>query len=125
MTAAVVLTTLAAGAVGAVARYGVTLLIARTGRPFPWAVLIVNVVGSFVGGVVIGLVETAAIGADLRLIVLSGFAGGLTTFSTFSVETVQLTLSGKWRSALLSVGLNLVLGVAAVVVGFAVAGGFR
>ena len=81
------------------------------------AVLIVNVVGSLVGGIVLGLVQAGLIGADLRLILLSGFAGGLTTFSTFSVETIQLLMVGRWRSALVSVVANLVLGVGAVVLG--------
>ena len=67
---------------------------ARTPSRLPWAVLIVNVVGSLVGGVVLGLAQAGVIGADLRLILLSGFAGGLTTFSTFSVETIQLIDDG-------------------------------
>ena len=100
---------LLAGAAGALLRFLTVRVIA-----VPWAVLAVNVLGSFVGGVLIG-----ATTGDLRLILLTGFCGGLTTFSSFSVETVQLVLEGRARRALVSVGLNLVLGVGAAALGFA------
>ena len=100
---------LVAGALGAVLRFLVVRLV-----PTPWAVLVVNVVGSLVGGVLIG-----ATSGDLQLILLTGFCGGLTTFSSFTVETVQLVLEGSSKKALLSVGLNLVLGVGAAALGYA------
>ena len=100
---------LIAGALGAVLRFLVARLV-----PTPWAVLVVNVVGSFVGGVLIGTTS-----GDLRVILLTGFCGGLTTFSAFTVETVQLVLEGRARRALLSVGLTLVLGVGAAALGLA------
>ena len=100
---------LLAGALGAVLRFLVVRFVAT-----PWAVLVVNVVGSFVGGVLIG-----ATSGDLRVILLTGFCGGLTTFSSFTVETVQLVLEGRARRAALSVGLNLVLGVCAAALGYA------
>ena len=100
---------LLAGAAGALLRFLVVRVIA-----VPWAVLAVNVVGSLVGGVFIG-----ATYGDLQLILLTGFCGGLTTFSSFTVETVQLVLAGRTQKALLSVGLNLVLGIGAAALGYA------
>ena len=100
---------LVAGALGAVLRFLVVRLV-----PTPWAVLVVNAVGSFVAGVLIG-----ATSGDLRVILLTGFCGGLTTFSSFTVETVQLVLEGSSKKALLSVGLNLVLGIGAAALGYA------
>lgn len=117
MTPLVVATTLLAGVIGALLRFGVSRLFAPVPDRLPWGVLIVNVVGSLVGGVVIGLLELGAIGDDVKLVVLTGFAGGLTTFSTFSVETIQLTQVGRWRAAVLSVSANLLLGVGAAVLG--------
>lgn len=108
-----------AGAVGAVIRYLVSRAFARPGDAFPWAVLIVNVIGSAIGGAVLGLAVAGDVSPELRLILLTGFCGGLTTFSTFSVETVQLVIDGKWRVAAVSVGANLVLGVAAAAAAFA------
>jgi CrcB protein len=109
-TFAVALATLVMGGLAAVARYGITLAFAGRGS-FPWAVFTVNVIGSAIGGATVGLAEAGSISSDLRLLLLGGLAGGLTTFSTWSVETVQLVLDGHWRTAVTSVALNLVVGV--------------
>ena len=124
MNVIVVAVALLAGALGALLRYGTIRLFARLNDELPWAVLTVNTVGSFVGGLVLGLVTTGAVGADVQLIAVGGFAGGLTTFSTFSVETVQLAIARRWGIVAATVGANLALGIAAAVLGFAVAGGF-
>lgn len=108
MTPLVVVLVVAAGGLGAVARY----LAARAGAKasWPWPVLLINVAGSLVAGV--------AIHSDLALIVATGFAGGLTTFSTFSVETVQLAGKGRWRAAVANVAANLSLGLGAATLGW-------
>jgi CrcB protein len=108
MTPPIFLLVVAAGAVGALLRY----LVGRAGAKaaWPWPVLLVNVVGSLVAGV--------AMHTDLALVVVTGFAGGLTTFSTFSVETVQLTGQGRRRAAAANVGANLGLGLAAATAGW-------
>lgn len=124
MSVLVVVAALLAGALGALLRYATTLLFARLHDDLPWAVLSVNSVGSLIGGAMLGLMTVGAVGADIQFIVVGGLAGGLTTFSTFSVETIQLALAGRWRTVVLTVGANLVLGVAAAVLGFAVVGGF-
>ena len=114
----IVVATLLAGAVGAVLRWLVSRAFAA--QRFPWAVLVVNVVGSALGGVLVGLaVDDAA-----RLILLTGLCGGLTTFSTLSVETVQLVLEKKTGTAAISIGLNLALGIGAAVAGWAVTAAF-
>lgn len=99
---------IAAGAVGSLLRY----LVGRAGAraTWPWPVLLVNVVGSLIAGV--------AIHTDLALIAVTGLAGGLTTFSTLSVETVQLATEGRWRAATASIALNLTLGLAAATAGW-------
>ncbi len=117
MSALVAVAVLAAGAAGALARYGISLALAR--RPgFPWAVLVVNVIASTLGGVVLGLADVARLSDDSRLVLLTGIAGGLSTFSTWSVETIQLVQAGRWRAAASSVGLNLVIGVVFAVIGY-------
>ena len=98
---------LVAGAAGAALRYGASLAAPR------WAVLAVNVVGSLLAGIAV-----ATLTGDARLIAVTGFCGGLTTFSTFSVETVQLVLDGKTGAAASGVALNLVLGVGACALGY-------
>jgi CrcB protein len=117
----VVIAVLVAGSVGALLRYGTSLAFARlprrarpaSRRRFPSAILLVNAVGSALGGLLLGLAVRSDISADVFLILLTGLCGGLTTFSTWSVESIQLALEGRGRGALLNVGLNLVLGGAA------------
>jgi fluoride exporter len=108
MTPLVVALVLVAGAVGSLVRY----LVGRAGAraSWPWPVLAVNVAGSLLAGILIH--------SDLALIAVTGLAGGLTTFSTFSVETVQLVAEGRWRTATASVALNLTLGLAAATAGW-------
>lgn len=121
MTAAVVAAVLAAGAVGAVLRWLVARWLSTPEGPsrnLPAAVLVVNTLGSALAGAVLGLAEVGAVSADLRVILLTGFCGGLTTFSTFSVETIQLIVDGRWRTAIGSVSANLVLGIGAAALAY-------
>jgi len=119
----------AAGGLGAVARYGVNALLARAAPRFPWGVLVVNVLGSALGGAGLGglVVWITARGGGhwdavaVALILLTGFCGGLTTFSTFAVDTVQLAeRDEKLLKANLNVVANVVLGLGAAVVGYAI-----
>jgi CrcB protein len=114
------LVAIAAGAIASVVRYLVTLAYRGRGS-LPWAVFTVNAVGSAIGGLSIGLATTGVISTDLRLVLVGGVAGGLTTFSTWSVETIQLVVEQKWRRAVASVALNLVVGLAAAAGGYLLA----
>ena len=117
MTAALFITVVLAGAIGAVLRYGTATALAGRTR-FPYAVLVVNTVGSAIGGAALALAEAGVLSADLRLIILTGFCGGLTTFSTFSVETIELVLAGRRRVAALNVLGNVALGIGAAAIAF-------
>jgi CrcB protein len=114
----------AAGSVaGGVARYLVALLFA-SGLGFPWATFLVNVTGSFI----IGCYATLS-GSDghmpasvqQRLFVMTGFCGGYTTFSAFSLETLMLVRAGMVRTALAYVVLSLLGWLLAVWLGHAMA----
>jgi CrcB protein len=109
----------ACGGVASVVRYLVTLAFGGRGV-LPWAVFTVNVVGSAIGGVTIGLATTGVVSTSLQLVLIGGVAGGLTTFSTWSTESVQLILAGKWRTAGTNIVLNLVVGLAAATAGYLV-----
>ena len=109
----VVVSVLVAGAVGAVLRYALSRALPVRPGHLPGGILIVNVVGSGVAGALIGLAERAALDGDLRLVLVTGFCGGLTTFSTWTVETVELIDGGRWRAAILNVVVTLALGLAA------------
>jgi CrcB protein len=114
LSAWVVVAVVVAGAVGAVIRYALARAYPVRPGHLPGGILIVNVVGSGLAGAVIGLAERAAVGDDLRLVLVTGFCGGLTTFSTWSVETVELVNGGRWRAAVLNVlvTLSVALGAA-------------
>ena len=118
MTPLLVLAVAVGGALGAVLRHLASVSLAGRGR-IPWGVLVVNVVGSFIAGLALGL----PLDPTWQLIVLTGFCGGLTTFSTLSVDTLHLILDGKRRAAAASVLLTLALGIAAVLAGLGLAAG--
>lgn len=120
MSPALIAVTLVSGGVATALRYLVSRAFAGRSRSdsFPWAVLIVNVLGSAAGGVTLGLVHSAGLSDELQLIILTGMCGGLTTFSTFSVETIQLMTHQRWGVASVNVGANLVVGFGVCLAGF-------
>jgi fluoride exporter len=115
---------IAAGSViGGVARYLLSVII-QSGSGFPWATLFVNVTGSFI----IGFYSTLS-GPDGRLFasarqrqfVMTGFCGGYTTFSTFSLETFRLLEGGMVQTAFLNIAVSVVTWLLAVWLGYALA----
>ncbi|MBG6059641.1 protein CrcB [Cryobacterium sp. MP_M5] len=121
MNAGLVVAVLACGGAAAVIRYLVSRALPLGPGGLPLGVLVVNVAGSLIGGIVLALVERAAVGDDVRLVVLTGVCGGLTTFSTWSVETVELMLKGRWRAGLAGLAGNLVLGLGFCAAGYLLA----
>ncbi len=107
------------GGVGSLLRYVTGRLIPATltSPPFPTAILLVNIVASFVLGAVVGWVFSRSAGDEARLLIGVGFCGGLSTFSSFSYDTVVLLQNGRFGVALLNIGLNLVFCLAAAVGG--------
>jgi CrcB protein len=109
------------GAVGSVARYLVgTALVAMLGPSFPWGTLTVNVTGAFAAGVLLGVGDVRGVPDATRLLLLTGFLGGYTTFSAFAVETMRLAEQQGALVAGGNVGANLVVGIAAAALGIVV-----
>jgi CrcB protein len=113
----------AGGFLGAVARYGVGLLVARFwASDFPLATLLINVSGSFALGFFATLAaERYALDPAWRLLVATGFLGAYTTFSTFEYETQRLTEAGAVWWAALNVVVSVAAGFGAVRLGVALA----
>lgn len=105
----------AGGAVGSALRYVVWRLVSASGG-FPWATLAVNVVGSFVLGLLAG-VYAGQVSPRMRLAIFFGFLGGFTTFSTFTSETVILARTGSASFAFWNVALSVTVGLAAALAG--------
>ncbi len=106
----------AGGAFGALSRYGASLgVYSIFGRGFPYGTLFVNVAGSFLMGILsIMLLERFNLGPEWRAAILVGFLGSFTTFSTFSIETLNLLEQGDINRAFWNISISLVLCIAAV-----------
>lgn len=113
------------GALGSVARYACSSLAVRWfGNSFPWGTLFVNVSGSFAIGVLAALVTADGrplLGSDARAFAMVGVLGGFTTFSSFSLETLNLVRSGAVGAAAGNIALSVVLCLAGAWLGFAAA----
>jgi CrcB protein len=108
------------GAVGSVARFLCSFSCAQLfGTDFPWGTLVVNLFGSLWLGFIGGLAaeKPGLIDPVVRLLLTSGFAGGLTTFSTFTFETLALYQRGEFSIMWGNVIGNIVLGFGAAVIG--------
>lgn len=107
------------GALGSLFRYALSNgIYACLGRDFPYGTLAVNVIGSFLMGVLtILLIEKGEVSETLKLTLLVGFLGAFTTFSTFSMDTLNLINAGQLLRAFLNVFLNVGVCVFAVWVG--------
>jgi fluoride exporter len=112
----------AGGSVGATVRYLTVVAGIRIfGTKFPIGTVVVNLVGCLIAGLLVGLLERSLrLSHTAQLAVFTGFLGGLTTLSAFSVETFSFIRDGSWGIALLHITLNAVLGIAMVAAGVAV-----
>ncbi|GGI85498.1 fluoride efflux transporter CrcB [Shewanella gelidii] len=98
------------GSIGAVLRYLISLFMIQVcGSGFPFGTLVVNIVGSFLMGVVYALGQVSHLSPEIKALVGVGLLGALTTFSTFSNETLLLMQGGEFLKATLNVVLNLSL----------------
>ncbi len=104
------------GAAGAMLRFFLGgVLISRSIAPFPLATFVINITGSFVIGFFLTLAtEKLKIDPYIRLMVVVGFVGAYTTFSTFEYETARLVEDKEWLYAFLNIVLSFVVGFAAV-----------
>lgn len=113
-----------AGGLGALSRYLLTGFAHRLfGESFPYGTFIVNISGCLLFGFLWGYLESRlsmlGLGAATRVVLLTGFMGAFTTFSTFAFETVQLLESSQYVSAAVNLAGQTVLGIAFIMLGIA------
>ena len=112
------------GAIGTLGRYSLSLIALPISQHLPWGTILINVIGSFIIGF-FGTLTLATgrfpVSENLRLFVMVGLCGGFTTFSAFSVQTLDLIRTGLLSRAAANVVLSVVLCVGAVGLGHALA----
>jgi CrcB protein len=113
------------GALGSIGRYWMAMAVTMvTGPAFPWGTILINVLGSFIIGL-FGTLTTSGgkltVPSDARVFVMVGICGGFTTFSSFSLQTLDLAREGRLGHALGNIGLSVVLCLLAVAAGYAAA----
>jgi fluoride exporter len=115
------------GAIGSALRYGVNIAAPRLlGTGFPWATLTVNIVGSFLMGLLsAALAEKFSDQPHLRLFLTTGILGGFTTFSAFSLDLFGLMQRGENSTAVIYALASVVLSILAVFSGFMVSQAFH
>jgi CrcB protein len=108
-------------ALGGMARYWCSGMAARLfGETFPWGTLIINILGSFVIGffaTLTGPDGRLLVGTTARQFVMIGLCGGYTTFSSFSLQTLNLAQNGEWLPAGLNIGASVILCLLSVWIG--------
>jgi fluoride exporter len=111
-----------AGALGTLARYGLGGFVQEhTGRVFPWGTVVVNLLGCLAFGIVwASLQERWSTSGETRTIILVGFMGAFTTFSTFVFETNGLLADRQWWPAIGYFTIHNVGGLAALLLGLAI-----
>ena len=110
------------GAIGSMCRFWLSGFVAeRFGETFPYGTLIVNLVGSWIIGLAAGWIahfNDPVWASAAKQLLMVGICGGLTTFSSFSLQTWNLMLSGRWGSAFTNVLVSTTLCLALVAVGW-------
>lgn len=110
------------GALGSMARYGLSSLMIRQLDPFkfPWPTFCVNVLGCLRAGLFLAVSERGdGVSAETRLLVVTGLLGGFTTFSAFGMETLSLIRRGDLLMALSYVSLSVIMGLCAMWLAYA------
>ncbi|HBF36725.1 MAG TPA: fluoride efflux transporter CrcB [Firmicutes bacterium] len=107
------------GGIGSATRYLLTLLASRLfGSNFPFGTLSVNLGGCLLIGLIFSLADRGIVSPAMRLLLMTGFLGGLTTFSTYALESTNFFKSMEISTALLNIGLNNFGGFILVLTGF-------
>jgi CrcB protein len=114
-----ILLVLIGGGIGSAGRYFVVAASNRLlGASFPWGTMLVNLAGCLVIGFVVGLADRSIVSRAVRILLVTGFLGGFTTLSTFSLESVRMILTGSFGRGLANIGVNVVLGMVLTLCGF-------
>lgn len=105
------------GGIGSILRYLTSVLVSKQALSsiFPWGTFAVNIIGCLLAGLILGILERQQVlNSDLKILLITGFCGGYTTFSAFSIENIHLLQNGQPLTALLYISTSILLGIMAV-----------
>ena len=113
-----ILLVIAGGGIGSACRYLMSVFANRRfGDSFAWGTMTVNLLGCLLIGFLVGLVDRSILPKAYRLLLITGFLGGFTTFSSFSIESIGMILEGSIGKGLLNIGVNVALGLGLTLIG--------
>lgn len=105
---------------GSVARFGISRIAALAGASNVPATFAANALGCLLVGILVGIFDSRSLSPELRGFFITGFLGGFTTFSTFSLETLQFFRSGQAADGILNLVVSLGVGLGLVALGLAI-----
>ena len=109
------------GGVGSVMRYLISEWVPYHEGNFPYATLVANIVSSLILGFLVGMVTKSGLMMEHRLLLMTGFCGGFSTFSTFSAESLVLFEKGQILIAIAYIFISIVVGIGSVFLGVKIA----
>lgn len=100
------------GGAGSALRFLISYALNRYSQmSFPWSTFLVNIIGCFLLGILLGYFEKNSTHSDYRWLLVTGFCGGFTTFSAFALENLKLFQSGQWLISMMYIFISILLGI--------------
>lgn len=110
------------GGLGSICRYGIARLLQAQNWTFPMATFIANALACIILGALVGLSLRGDLNTTTKLLLMTGFCGGFSTFSTFSSETFQLLQTGNYAYAFINIGLSIIFCLFCIFIGLKIVG---
>ena len=109
-----------AGAFGTLARFGVNQMSSRLFGPHPWGTVVVNLTGCLLFGILTAIFVAEKLPAHYKVVILTGFLGGFTTFSAYAFEIADFLEKGRYVTAIWHFGLQNIVGILAMFAGLVI-----
>ncbi len=110
------------GGLGSICRYGIAKLLANQAYTFPWATLLANILACIILGYLVAMNAKGLLKPSMQYLLMTGFCGGFSTFSTFAYENFALLENGMTNHAIGNIALSLLLGLGGIYLGLKLGG---